>query len=142
MDVVSISMPEALLKRIDQFVNKHGYSGRSEIVREGTRTLIEEFQGQDIEGQVYLCTVTATFEYCQPTVQQRLTNVRREYDSLVSKSSHTHAGDRCCVELFLLEGTTDAISEFINVVRAVPKVWTVNHSLTPLRGAPLDQPIR
>jgi len=85
-------MPEALLERIDEFVDTNGYSGRSEVVREGTRTLLEEFHGQYIEGQRHMCTVTATFEYCQPTVQQRLTNVRREYDSLVSESSHTHAG--------------------------------------------------
>jgi len=85
-------MPGALLERIDEFVAINGYSGRSEVVREGTRTLLEEFHGQYIEGQRHMCTVTATFEYCQPTVQQRLTNVRREYDSLVSESSHTHAG--------------------------------------------------
>nr|WP_245800662.1 hypothetical protein [Natrinema saccharevitans] len=62
-------MPEALLERIDEFANAHGYSGRSEVVREGTRTLLEEFQGRNIDGQKHMCTVTVVFEYCQPAVQ-------------------------------------------------------------------------
>jgi CopG family nickel-responsive transcriptional regulator len=49
MSVVSISIPEALLKRIDEFADDHGYSGRSEVVREGTRTLLEEFQERRID---------------------------------------------------------------------------------------------
>jgi CopG family nickel-responsive transcriptional regulator len=90
MSVVSISMPEALLERIDEFADEHGYSGRSEVVREGTRTLLEEFQERNIDGQKHMCTVTVVFEYCQPAVQQRLTGVRREYDAIVSATTHAH----------------------------------------------------
>jgi CopG family nickel-responsive transcriptional regulator len=56
MSVVSISMPEALLECIDEFADEHGYSGRSEVVREGTRTLLEEFQERNIDGQKHTCT--------------------------------------------------------------------------------------
>jgi len=49
-------MPEALLERIDEFADEHGYSGRSEVVREGTRTLLEEFQERNIDGQKHTCT--------------------------------------------------------------------------------------
>nr|WP_317627638.1 ribbon-helix-helix domain-containing protein [Halorubrum sp. BOL3-1] len=52
MSVVSISMPEALLEHIDEFADEHGYSGRSEVVREGTRTLLEEFQAQGIDKKI------------------------------------------------------------------------------------------
>jgi len=45
MSIVSISMPEALLERIDTFADEHGYSGRSEVVREASRKLLEEIAG-------------------------------------------------------------------------------------------------
>lgn len=72
MSVVSISMPEAFLERIDEFADEHGYSGRS--------------HEQSVDERVQMCTVTVTFEYSQPTVQQRLTAVRHEYDAIVSDS--------------------------------------------------------
>ena len=135
-------MPEALLERIDEFADEHGYSGRSEVVREGTRTLLEEFQGRTIDGQKQMCTVTVVFEYCQPAVQQHLTGVRHEYDAIVSATTHTHVQDQYCTELYVLEGTTGAISGFVNTVRAVPDVRAVNYSLTPLGEESIEQRIK
>ena len=132
MGVVSISMPDSLLDRVDTFVDEHGYSGRSEAVREGTRTLLEEFRNPKIDDESRVCTVTVTFEYCQPAVQKRLTGIRHEHEAIVATTTHTHAGDQYCVELFVLEGTTDAISTFVNAIRAVPDVRSVNYSTTPL----------
>ena len=34
MSVVSVSMPEELVDRIDQFAEDHGYTRRSEVPRE------------------------------------------------------------------------------------------------------------
>jgi CopG family nickel-responsive transcriptional regulator len=141
MSVVSISMPEALLERIDEFADEHGYSGRSEVVREGTRTLLGEFQERNIDGQTNTCTVTVVFEYCQPAVQQRLTGVRHEYDAIVSATTHAHVQDQYCMELFVLEGATEALSSFVNTVRAVPDVRAVDYSITSLRREPIDQHI-
>ena len=134
-------MPEALLERIDEFADEHGYSGRSEVVREGTRTLLEEFQGRTIDGQKHMCTVTVVFEYCQPAVQQRLTGVRHEYDAIVSATTHAHVQDQYCMELFVLEGTTEALSDFVNTVRAVPDVRAVDYSLTSLGEDSIEQRI-
>jgi len=125
-------MPDALLERVDAFVDEHGYSGRSEAVRQGTRSLLGEFQTGAADDRRHVGTVTVVFEYCQPVVQQRLTRVRHEHDSIVSATTHTHAGDRYCVELFVLEGTTETISTFVNTVRAVPDVQSVNYSTTTL----------
>ena len=33
MTVVSVSMPDSLLDRLDEFADEHGYTGRSEVVR-------------------------------------------------------------------------------------------------------------
>jgi CopG family nickel-responsive transcriptional regulator len=141
MSVVSISMPEALLERIDEFADRHGYSGRSEVVREGTRTLLEEFQGRSVDGQKHMCTVAVVFEYCQPAVQQRLTGVRHEYDGIVSATTHAHVQDQYCMELYVLEGTTEALSGFVNTVRAVPDVRTVDYSISSLGEGPIDHQI-
>ena len=61
MPVVSISMPSSLVERIDEFVENHGYTGRSEAVREGTRGLLEEFDDERLADEPLVCVVTALF---------------------------------------------------------------------------------
>jgi len=132
MSIVSISMPEGLLDRLDTFADEHGYSGRSEVVREGTRTLLEEFQRGDIDSGSHTCTVTAVFDYGQSAVQQQLTGIRHENDGIVSGTTHAHLSDEYCIELFVLRGTVEEIAGFVNTVRAVPDVRTVEYSILPL----------
>jgi len=141
MSVVSISMPEALLERIDTFADEHGYSGRSEVVREGTRTLLEEFQRGDTDSSAYTCTVTAVFDYGQSAVQQQLTGIRHENDGIVSGTTHAHVSDEYCVELFVLRGAIEEIAGFVNTVRAVPDVRTVEYSILPV-GVELSEQAR
>ena len=137
MSVVSISMPEALLDRLDTFADEHGYSGRSEVFREASRKLLDEFQHGDTDGS-HSCTVTAVFDYGESAVQQQLTRIRHENDGIVSGTTHAHVSDEYCIELFVLRGTTEELAGFVNTVRAVPDVRTVEYSILPL-GAELSE---
>jgi len=49
MTVVSVSMPDELLERLDSFAKEHGYTGRSEVVREASRNLLTEFEDKQLE---------------------------------------------------------------------------------------------
>jgi CopG family nickel-responsive transcriptional regulator len=49
MGVVSISRPDELEERIDEFGEEHGYTGRSEVVREAVRNLLDEFEDDRLE---------------------------------------------------------------------------------------------
>jgi CopG family nickel-responsive transcriptional regulator len=45
------------------------------------------------------------------------------------------------MELFVLKGSTEALSGFVNTVRAVPDVRAVDYSITSLGEDLPDQPI-
>jgi len=62
MTVVSVSMPESLLERIDE---EHGYTGRSEIIREASRNLLGEFE-------------------------EKMMHLRHEYEGLVASNFHSN----------------------------------------------------
>jgi len=49
MGIVSISRPDELEERIDEFGEEHGYTGRSEVVREAVRNLLDEFEDDRLE---------------------------------------------------------------------------------------------
>jgi CopG family nickel-responsive transcriptional regulator len=134
MTVVSVSMPDELLDRIDEFADDHGYTGRSEVVREAARNLLGEFEDRKLEDRPLIGVVTVLFSYEDSTVEERMMGLRHEYEGLVTSNVHNHVGDHYCMELFILEGALEEISEFVGRVRATKDTLTVDYSVIPVDG--------
>ena len=132
MPIVSVSMPENLVDRLDQFAEDHGYSGRSEVIRDASRDLLDEFDTQSFEGRTLMATVTVLYDYQTGTVEAELMEVRHEFDDIVGSNFHTHVGDKFCLELFVLEGSLDEISAVVGAIRATKDVQTVSYSVLPM----------
>ena len=132
MTVVSVSMPEELLERIDQFSDEHGYTGRSEVVREASRNLLGEFEDKKLEDRELIGVVTVLFDYESSKVEQRMMNLRHEYENLVASNVHNHVGDHYCMELFILEGGLTDISTFVGKIRATKDILSVDYSVMPI----------
>ena len=132
MTVVSVSMPEELLQRIDNFSDEHGYTGRSEVIREASRNLLGEFEDKRLEERELMGVVTVLFNYENSTVEKRMMELRHEYEDLVASNVHNHVGDHYCMELFILEGGLEDISTFVGKIRAAQDTLTVDYSVIPV----------
>ncbi|WP_336134372.1 nickel-responsive transcriptional regulator NikR [Natronomonas amylolytica] len=132
MSVVSVSMPESLLERLDEFAEEHGYTGRSEVVREASRNLLSEFEDKQLEGRELMSTVTVVFDHETSSAEERMMQVRHEHEDLVVSNVHNHVGDHYCMELFVLEGELDEISTFVGKIRATSDVLSVDYSVIPV----------
>ncbi|KDS90451.1 nickel-responsive regulator [Halorubrum saccharovorum] len=132
MTVVSVSMPEELLERLDRFADEHGYTGRSEVVREASRNLLGEFEDAKLEDRDLMAVVTVLFDYETTSVEERMMRLRHEHEGLVASNFHSHVGSRYCMELFVLEGRLADISTFVGKVRATKDTLTVDYSVTPV----------
>ena len=132
MTVVSVSMPEELLERIDAFAEDHGYTGRSEVVREASRNLLGEFEDTKLEGRELMGVVTVVFDYETTTVEERMMRLRHDHEGIVASNFHSHVGDRYCMELFVLEGSLEEISAFVGKIRATRDTLTVDYSVLPV----------
>lgn len=132
MAVVSVSMPDELLDRLDEFAEDHGYTGRSEVVREATRTLLGEFEDETLEDKELMGVVTVVFDYETTSVEERMTHLRHDHDDLVVSNFHSHVGDHYCMELFVLEGSLEAISTFVGKIRATKDTLSVDYSVIPV----------
>ena len=132
MTVVSVSMPESLLERLDQFAEEHGYTGRSEVVREASRNLLGEFEDRKLEDRPLMGVVTVLFNYETSSAEHRMMQLRHEHDELVSSNVHNHVGDHYCMELFIVEGSLEEISAFVGKVRATKDTLSVDYSVLPV----------
>ncbi|EMA42102.1 CopG family ribbon-helix-helix protein [Halococcus hamelinensis] len=132
MTVVSVSMPESLLERIDGFADDHGYTGRSEVIREAARNLLGEFEDARLEDRELMSIVTVLFDYETTSVEERMMHLRHEQEDLVASNFHSHVGDHYCMEVFILDGDLEDISTFVGKVRATQDTLSVDYSVLPV----------
>ena len=132
MTVVSVSMPDELLERLDSFADEHGYTGRSEVVREASRNLLTEFQDKQLEDRELMGIVTVLFDYDTTTVEEKMMHLRHEHEGLVASNFHSHVGEHRCMELFVLEGSLEEISTFVGKIRATKDTLNIDYSVVPV----------
>jgi len=111
MAVVSISLNENLLEKLEDIEKSVGYSGRSEVIRTAVRDFISEKEDlEDLEGDI-----TAVL------------NVRHEndagidihdYQGLVRSQLHDHDGKGNCLQVFILEGDVDKVVEMYEFIES------------------------
>lgn len=125
MTVVSISMPETLRTTVDEYAERHGYAGRSEVARDALREFCADTEPADAEPQ--LATLVVCFEYGDTSVERQVATVRREADSVVAHA-HGHAAG-CCLETLVVYGTADQREALVASLRAISGVDGVDQSV-------------
>jgi CopG family nickel-responsive transcriptional regulator len=133
MPIVSSSMTERLRDDLDTFAEEHGYTGRSEVIREACQSLLKEYQETDYEGRRVLATVTAVFGYDEPEIERRMMDIRHEFEASIRSNSHNCLeGNAGCVETFVIEAEYGVILNFIATVRGVDESVSVEYTVVPV----------
>jgi CopG family nickel-responsive transcriptional regulator len=133
MPIVSSSMSERLRDDLDTFAEEHGYTGRSEVIREACRSLLEEYEETDYEGRRVLSTVTAVFGYDEPEIERRMMDIRHEFEASIRSNSHNCLdGNAGCVETFVVEGVYEEALRFIGTVRGADESVSVEYTVVPV----------
>ena len=104
MTVISITLPNGLLDKFDEFIKARGYYSRSEGFRDAIRNLIAEAEVAKLETETVAATMMITCEYARRDVHLRMSEVRHEFDDIVVENFHRHIGQQYCLEVFIAEG--------------------------------------
>ena len=132
MTVISVSLTNDLLDRLDQFVDESGYSSRSEALRLAIRDVLNKYKLTKMQRGEVLSTVTIISESDESSVHMGLIDLRNGYDDLIFGNMHLHIDGGYCIEIFLVKGPSDKILNFVNKSKGIRGVIEVNHTLTPM----------
>lgn len=132
MPIISISLSEDLLRRLEQFAKSMGYSSRSEVIRDAVRSMLSEFELSRFEGGRVTATITVISAHERHEVDEKLMRLRHEYDEIVSTNMHIHLGETYCLEVFVAEGEIEKILSFIGRIRAMKDIHEVKYTVIPL----------
>jgi CopG family nickel-responsive transcriptional regulator len=132
MTVVSISLSPELLEQLDEFVERSGYSSRSEAIRLSVREALSQFALRRLVRGRVLATVTVISEKERRDINSRLMELRHGFDENIFGNMHLHIDGGYCVEIFLVQGDSEEALEFISRVRALRGVREVKYTMTPI----------
>ena len=106
MPIISISLNDEILSEIDKLQKSMGFSGRSEIIRAGLRTLIsEEKQRSNLSGLIHAILMVVHDEESE----QIVTGIKHNHEDLIGTHLHSKIDGNKCMELFLLRGEADNV---------------------------------
>jgi CopG family nickel-responsive transcriptional regulator len=125
MTVISITLPNDLLIRFDDFMKARGYYSRSEAFRDAVRNLIAEADIAKLETGAVAATIMITSDYARRDVDLRMSEVRHEFDDVVVENVHRHIDDKYCLEIFIAQGKNERILDLIGRVRGMRGIQQV-----------------
>ena len=101
MSIISVSMPDSMVKTMQTLQKSQGFSGNSELVRAALRLLIADAREKEsVTGPTdAVIVVTHNEEREEP-----VTRIKHRFDDVVKTHIHNKAGKGTCVEVFLVEG--------------------------------------
>ncbi|KAF5428206.1 CopG family transcriptional regulator, nickel-responsive regulator [Candidatus Methanophagaceae archaeon] len=110
MAIVSISLNEGILDEIDKLQNELGFSGRSEVVRAGVRMLLADSRDKAVlEGKLNSVLLLIHTQKVEDTV----TEIKHEFEDIISTQIHNHLREDKCLEVFILEGDAARIKQLV-----------------------------
>lgn len=105
MPVVSISLPEPLLKRLDQAIAREGFSGRSEALRAAVRAWVQRSAERPTSGRI-----SAVLSLAYPEeAETALSSLLHRSSGLIDSMVHTHTPERRCVTVLVLRGDANRL---------------------------------
>lgn len=108
MTIISISLNKNILAEMDKIQKSLGFSGRSELIRAGIRSLLsEEKRRNNITGFIHALFLAIHDEKSDDQV----TEMRHTFDKVINTHLHSKIDKDKCLEIFLLKGDASEINE-------------------------------
>lgn len=113
-----MSLDEALAEKFDEFIARHGYTNRSEAMRDLIRrALHEEHLDDDDEGHC-VAALSYVYNHHELELASRITRVHHHHHALNLASMHVHLDHDNCLEIAIMRGRMESVREAANAVTA------------------------
>lgn len=128
----SVSLEKHLFDQFDTYITGHGYSNRSEAVRDLIRDkLVNEKWEQDSE---VAGVVSLVYDHHQPQLQERITELQHRYYKLITSTTHVHMDHHNCLEVSIVKGNAFAVQELAEKMIALRGVKSGNLTMSSTGG--------
>jgi CopG family transcriptional regulator, nickel-responsive regulator len=133
MERVTISVSEEFAAELTEFMQAHGYSNRSEAIRDLARIGLERSKSDPArEDGACVATLSYVYDHHKRELSKRLTHAHHSHHDLQVATMHVHLDHESCLEVAVLRGPIRAVQEFGKSVIAERGVTYGAISLVPV----------
>lgn len=125
----SITVPEDLLAEFESEYYAENRMNRSEAVRSLMRGYVSGERWRCSNGQV-CATVTIVYDHHLPELTRNLTAVQHDFGEVIICSTHVHLNHFSCLECVITKGNSQEIQKFIEALRKVRGIKSLNVNVT------------
>jgi CopG family nickel-responsive transcriptional regulator len=119
---IGVSLPDTLLGKFDEIIEKRGYTSRSEGIRDSIRNYISNYEWmEDIKGH-RTGTVSVIYDHTKKGLSNALADVQHHYPHLIKSSIHIHLDHDNYFDVIVLDGDGGEIKELAEAIMALKGV--------------------
>jgi CopG family transcriptional regulator, nickel-responsive regulator len=127
MTIISVSVPEQLLDRLETSIQEQGFANRSEIVRQALRSFLTESKSlRDLEGEV---TASLTVIYKRGTSTGQVSEIHHSFGNIISTFLHAHVDENYCLEMIVVKGPAENLRKLVDAFRTNEKISQIKVSV-------------
>lgn len=101
MVIISASLSEKMIQDMDHLKDSLGFATRSEIIRAGIRTLLEQ---ENNDQNLDAISSSILLVVHQNKFDSKVVKIKHDYEDLIKTHLHSKIDDDRCIEMFLLGG--------------------------------------
>ena len=127
MTIISVSVPEKLLERVEKSIKEQGFANRSEIVRQALRTFIMESRSlKELEGEI---AASITIIYERDATKGQISEIQHSFGDIISTFLHAHIEEDYCLEVIVVKGQADTIRKLVEAFRTNEQINQIKVSI-------------
>ncbi len=125
--IISVSVPEKLLERVENSIREQGFANRSEIVRQALRTFIMESRSlRELEGEI---AASITIIYERDATKGQISEIQHSFGDIISTFLHAHIDEDHCLEVIVVKGEADNIRKLVEAFRTNEQISQIKVSI-------------
>ena len=115
MTVISVSVPEKLLERVEKSIKEQGFANRSEIIRQALRTYITEARSlRELKGEI---AASITIIYKRGAKNGQISEIQHSFGDIISTFLHAHIEEDYCLEVIVVKGEAENLRKLVDAFR-------------------------
>jgi CopG family nickel-responsive transcriptional regulator len=127
VEIISLSLPEKLLKELDDVLGEEHSATRSEVIRQAVRNYILEYNElEKIRGVV---TATITVLYGKTEKNEELYKLQHKFSDMITAYLHSHLAEENCLEVLVVKGSSKRLLDLIDGLKANKPVKKIKFAI-------------
>ncbi len=118
MERITMSLDSALAEQFDAFISEHGYTNRSEAMRDLIRQQLEKERLEKSEDGYCVATLSYVYNHHELELASRITEVHHHHHELNLAGLHVHLDHDNCLEIAIMRGPIKKVQALANAVMA------------------------